>query len=110
MTSAGKPDRAPAAAASDLGDDDRRERPFPAGRAVVTLDVTPEPRREFFRRESPSAPYLTQLIANRENGSAGERRGRRADDAVAPRAAEAYAGAGRLASRIEPGFLHSRSA
>lgn len=77
---------------------------------VVEQPVVHEQPAPYASRNA-SAPFLTQLIANRDGGAVtAERRVQRNDNAVAPRATAAYAQANRLSSRIEPGFLYAVSA
>ncbi|WP_157775136.1 hypothetical protein [Hartmannibacter diazotrophicus] len=84
----------------------------PESRALVVVEQPSVGERTHYSgNRNSSAPFLTQLIANRDGGSVtAERRVQRNDNAVAPRATSAYAQANRLSSRIEPGFLYAVSA
>lgn len=60
--------------------------------------------RPGFGRPAHSAAFITQL-AGHEVPAGAERRSRRDPSIVAPRAANAYRAASRLASELEPGFI-----
>ena len=100
-------DRVEAAApAGDAGHRDR-EPPQAAVHSIVPKFVAPEPRPPV--RLSPSAPFIAQLAAAHLGDlSAADRRVRRNDGAVAPRATGTYRATDRIATDIEPGFLVKR--
>ncbi|WP_141703342.1 hypothetical protein [Methylobrevis pamukkalensis] len=106
------PRRVASASAGSGADRDERHEPrgeaMSEGRDIVLLE--PVSPRESSGHYRAGAPFIAQLIANRETTPAGgERRASRANGAVAPRANEAYGRAGRLSTAIEPGFLLARS-
>lgn len=85
--------------------EDRRDE---TGRMPVPVGE-PAARSSGFGRPRHSAAFVAQLAALHLGAAAeGDRRVRRAPEAVAPRATGSYRAAGALATRIEPGFLVRR--
>lgn len=101
---------APADADASVADDQRRE-DGPASRALALVEPAADRAgADFGPRFAAAAPFLTQLIVDRDGGPlAGERRRQRANGLVGTRASAAYGATERLATRIEPGFLLRRS-